>query len=215
MFPADENASASSASSSSSSSRGGEVTSVSLLYYDLLIAGRFRFLMLDSFEISVSGYDDVLSTGGPCALSAARNFLARENPNAVKFSPDGLEGTERRRKVAYNGGIGGGQLAWMESVLRQARVLGQWVLLCSHIPFHAGSSHCSALLWNREEVFLMVKEYSDVVLACLHGRDHDGDTQSMQRESCITRSREGDFHVTGDRLPATGLWQPLRTHAQG
>jgi hypothetical protein len=184
------------AAAAATAAASSSVTSATPLYYDLLVGGLYRFVMLDAFDVCVSGYSDV-SASSPEArhYRLASAFLASENPNDIKYSPEGLLGTERR-KVAFNGGMGQEQLEWLETVLRRARAQGEWAVLCSHVAFHEGASDCVALLWNREEVLRLLRydcatdsdsssasvvcssgEFTyghDVVVACLHGHDHDG-----------------------------------------
>ena len=176
MFPTQPHESQAEAAESSGAVAGASASSAktyssaSPLYYSLQLGSQFRILMLDSFELSVTGYSDCESH--PHRLAAVA-FLDRENPNVVKFSPDNLVGTERR-KVAFNGGIGQKQLEWARSVLEECREQGQYALLCSHVAFHPGASHCSALLWNNDELLQLVADFKGTVVACLHGHDHDG-----------------------------------------
>jgi hypothetical protein len=191
LAPGQPTVEAEAAAAAATAAASSSVTSATPLYYDLLVGGLYRFVMLDAFDVCVSGYSDV-SASSPEArhYRLASAFLAVENPNDIKYSPEGLLGTERR-KVAFNGGMGQQQLEWLETVLRRARAQGEWAVLCSHVAFHEGASDCVALLWNREEVLRLLRydcatdsdsdcssgEFTyghDVVVACLHGHDHDG-----------------------------------------
>jgi len=196
LFPS-SSAPVAAAESNAAASASDRVSSGSPLYYDLLVGGVYRFIMLDAFDVSVSGYGDYNEGGEHPHFLMAQEYLARENPNEIKFSPEGLHGTERR-KVAFNGGMSQGQLEYLETVLRRARANKEWAVLCSHVAFHEGASHCSALLWNREEVLrlLTAEEYgADVVVACLHGHDHDGG-------HCVDEDPDAAAATAGDASPS-------------
>lgn len=165
------NESSKSTSAVSSSSSTAPYTSLSPLYYDLDIGGAYRLLMIDTYEISVLGYTDILPQPTPSQL--ATTFLELENPNENKNSPLNLEGREKR-KVAFNGGLSSRQMEWIRDVLTDCRRLGQSALICSHVTIHHDACHPSALVWNQDELLDLIHRFKDVVIGCLSGHDHDG-----------------------------------------
>jgi manganese-dependent ADP-ribose/CDP-alcohol diphosphatase len=76
-------------------------------------AGRFLFLNLDTYDISLVGNPEG-SEGRELALA----YLSK-NPNEDKNSPLNLEGAEQRF-VKYNGGVGAAQLEWLRATLDEA-----------------------------------------------------------------------------------------------
>ncbi|CAI5461135.1 unnamed protein product [Closterium sp. Yama58-4] len=73
-------------------------------YYDFSPFPNFRFVVLDSYDVSLLGWPE----DHPHAVKA-REVMERENPNEEKNSPEGLEGLNRRF-VKFNGGVGEEQL---------------------------------------------------------------------------------------------------------
>jgi manganese-dependent ADP-ribose/CDP-alcohol diphosphatase len=79
----------------------------------------FRLLNLDTYDVSVLGAEE-----GTAEHTLATAYLAR-NPNDDKRSPQNLRGTDRRF-VAFNGGIGAAQLAWLRQELQESL---RWVYI--------------------------------------------------------------------------------------
>jgi hypothetical protein len=74
-----------------------------------------------------------------------RTFLylypRRYNPNDLRGSVgwfNGLRGLSSRF-VPYNGGVGAAQLAWLRHALTMARLAGEKVIVCGHVPILPGS----------------------------------------------------------------------------
>ncbi|MEE6523885.1 hypothetical protein FKM82_022991 [Ascaphus truei] len=70
---------------------------------------KFRFLLIDSYDLSVIGRDP--SSG---KYEKSMKLLREKNPNEDLNSSTGLE---ERQFVQYNGGVGPAQLRWINSVL--------------------------------------------------------------------------------------------------
>ncbi|CAI7797042.1 unnamed protein product [Closterium sp. NIES-53] len=104
-------------------------------YYDFSPFPNFRFVVLDSYDVSLLGWPE----DHPHAVKA-REVLERENPNEEKNSPEGLEGLNRRF-VKFNGGVGEEQLRWLEGVLSPIE------------PAALPTATC--LVWNYDEVRLL------------------------------------------------------------
>ncbi|KAK3129424.1 hypothetical protein QOZ80_6BG0479260 [Eleusine coracana subsp. coracana] len=136
-------------------------------YYDFSPCPGFRIVVLDAYDFSALGR----AQDHPTATAALR-FLEENNPNADKNSSDGLAGTARRF-VAYNGGVGVAQLAWLDGVLRDAAARGEKVVVCGHLPMDPGAAFPESLLWNYGEVMGVVHRYG-CVKACFAGHDHQG-----------------------------------------
>ncbi len=72
-------------------------------YYTFLPHPKLRFVALDSYDVSVLGYDD--DKDNPNYKQGCQ-LLQEKNPNENPNDTIGLEGLERRW-AAYNGGVGG------------------------------------------------------------------------------------------------------------
>jgi manganese-dependent ADP-ribose/CDP-alcohol diphosphatase len=86
---------------------------------------RLRLVVLDTYDVGVLGYSD--DPNSPHFLQA-QHILEKNNPNPEKNSAIGLVGNERRF-VAYNGGVGKEQLAWLDTQLTEADAQRQNVLI--------------------------------------------------------------------------------------
>jgi hypothetical protein len=99
-------------------------------YYDFAPHERFRFVMVDPYDISIMGWPE-----GHPRRAAAERILKQHNPNADMNSPVGLRGY-RRRYVAFNGGVRAAHTrrthahvcSWMCRVCRLSRVVQRWVM---------------------------------------------------------------------------------------
>lgn len=136
-------------------------------YYSFSPHPKFRFLVLDGYDVSALGWPE----DHPHTKLAAE-ILTTRNPNVEKNSPEGLEGVDRRF-VKFNGGVGEDQLQWLEQSLREAESEGQKVVICCHLPLDPGAAFPSTLLWNYDEVMAVVHKFGCVV-ACIAGHAHDG-----------------------------------------
>ena len=96
------------------------------LYFSVEVHPRLRLVVLDSYDVGVLGFKDC--TDHPHYLEA-EDILEQNNPNSEKNSAIGLKGVDKRF-VAYNGGIGKQQLAWLDDQLTDADSKRQNVLIC-------------------------------------------------------------------------------------
>jgi manganese-dependent ADP-ribose/CDP-alcohol diphosphatase len=130
--------------------------------------------------VFLDGYDIAMMQRCPQTswkYQQAVTILQQNNPHNFAEgnwnSPDGLHGLQRRF-VAFNGAIGPTQLQWFRETLQTARQEQETVIVLSHNPIHPESSNPICLLWNYEQVLDILREYSDVVVACLAGHAHRG-----------------------------------------
>ncbi|EFJ36568.1 hypothetical protein SELMODRAFT_78013 [Selaginella moellendorffii] len=136
-------------------------------YYDFVPHPGFRFIVLDSYDVSVLGG----SSRDHSSLAMA--LLDAKNPNVDKNSPLGMA-PEQQRFVAFNGGIGDAQLQWLDRKLREAEDRNERVIIACHIPILRESTYDDTLLWNAEEVLRVIHRYDRCVVASLAGHKHDG-----------------------------------------
>ena len=132
---------------------------------------KLRAVILDSYDLCLL---DRCPTSSK-KRHRAHEILSKHNHNYPQNenSPEGLEGLSRRF-VGFNGGIDDPQLEWLHSVLSNARMNNEKVLLFSHQPIHPESSWPTCLIWNYDEVLDILRSYSDVVLASFAGHAHKG-----------------------------------------
>lgn len=141
-----------------------------LVGYHSTLYDKTRFVVLDCYDISKLRRSQQSSK-----FQQADTILQHRNPNYDKNdnSPEGLNGMAKRF-VAFNGGVGPTQLAWLRETLEEARANQQRVVLVSHLPLLPGSSNPVCLLWNHAEVLRVVRGYRDVVALSLSGHAHQG-----------------------------------------
>lgn len=96
------------------------------LYYSVLVHSCLRIIVLDTYDVSVLGYQD--HQDHPHYKTAVA-LLEKFNFNKDKNSSDGLKGMDKRF-VAWNGGVGEKQLAWLDEQLTDADSKQQNVLIC-------------------------------------------------------------------------------------
>eukprot|EP00977_Amphora_coffeiformis_P005062 scaffold1068_cov167-Amphora_coffeaeformis.AAC.20 len=149
-----------------------------LVGYHTVDKNGVRFVVLDCYDISKMRRPTTSSK-----YQEADQTLRRRNPNYSKNenSPEGLQGLDRRF-VAFNGGVGPTQLAWLKDTLEAARGNQERVVLVSHLPLMPGSSGSVCLLWNHAQVLELLRDYRDVIAVSLAGHAHKGgyrrDTES-------------------------------------
>jgi manganese-dependent ADP-ribose/CDP-alcohol diphosphatase len=171
MFPevASSSSAGSSTSSSSASASSGFVNS-DPLYYDFTLSALYRFVMLDAYDVAMNGRDP-----GDPKVAQAEAVLRKHNLSNSSgdfLTPHGTT-HHTRRFVAFNGGFGERQMKWLVRVLEDAKEKRQYVILCSHAPFHLASTTAQTLAWNHHELLQIIARYPQIV-ACLHGHDHEG-----------------------------------------
>lgn len=115
--------------------------------------GAFRFVFLDSNDVSTYAHP-----AGTPAQAAGAQELAR------------LKATGLPQARPWNGGLGPGQLAWLDRTCVQARAEGRKVILFAHHSLAPEDSH---LIWNADEVLALVARHRHVA-AWFNGHNHAG-----------------------------------------
>ncbi|XP_054762403.2 manganese-dependent ADP-ribose/CDP-alcohol diphosphatase-like [Lytechinus pictus] len=135
-------------------------------YYDFSPFKGFRFVLLDTFEISTIGYSNV-----DCPeREAALKILKVHNKNQFLNDFSGLEGKDRRF-CSYNGGISNRQLQWLKDVLCRAFNHREKVIVFGHVPIYPEVSLDDCLVWNYQDV-LSILQSNQCVIATLFGHTH-------------------------------------------
>ena len=125
-------------------------------YYDFGV-DRWRFVVLDTVEISTSGGWPEDSPNHTQARAWLERLVACGADNAQE----------------WNGAISKEQLAWLGATLDRAAENDERVIVLSHLPVLAEASHPCLLLWNHDEV-LGLLETSGRVAAIFCGHGHEG-----------------------------------------
>jgi manganese-dependent ADP-ribose/CDP-alcohol diphosphatase len=123
-------------------------------YYDFSI-GRWRFLVLDTMDIAVSG-------GWP---KESKNYLEGEKLLAE------LTANGAVNAVDWSGGIGEAQKRWLGKILSEAEGEGQKVIVFGHVPLLPADDVHN--LWNSDEI-VKIFESCGCVSAYFCGHRHGG-----------------------------------------
>lgn len=139
------------------------------LYYDFSPHEGYRFIVLDSFDVS-----QMRPTSEQLRLEATA-LLRAKNPNIAAGRTCWLDGIpdEDARYTPANGGLSAAQLQWMDDVLQDAQAKSEKCFIFNHVPTYLPSTQPSTVLWNCEEVLSVLQQYPNVV-AYFAGHDHDG-----------------------------------------
>jgi manganese-dependent ADP-ribose/CDP-alcohol diphosphatase len=137
-------------------------------YRSIRMPGNTRIVVLDSYDVSL-----LQRSPDSIKYQQAVALLHQHNPNYphAENSPQGMVGLHKRF-VAFNGGVGPVQLAWLERTLEEARHNNERVILLSHQPMLPGSTAPICLMWNYQDVLQILRRYKDVVVASLSGHAH-------------------------------------------
>lgn len=124
-------------------------------YYDLG-KGKWRFVVLDTMDISIAG---------GWGKTSSNNLLGREMFDEL---------VEQKAPNAYdwNGGIGPRQIIWLKEVLADAEKKKQKVVLFAHHPLMPEGAVDN--LWNRDVMLNILRSY-DCVFAYINGHRHVDD----------------------------------------
>lgn len=121
-------------------------------YYDFAVKG-WRFIVTDGNDQSLYAWPE-----GSANYRKGKRTLA-------KYERKGVPQAQK-----WNGGIGKKQLKWIQSVLEDAAVKEEKVILFSHFPIAPAETHN---LWNDKEVVALLESFPNVV-AWMSGHNHKG-----------------------------------------
>lgn len=133
-------------------------------YFDLVF-GQYRLVFLDGSDVSTFS----------APLDDPRTALAKERLSALKTA--GASNAQ-----TWNGSLGDEQLAWLTSVLTEADVNGEQVIVFNHYPVFPPNRH---IMWDSERI-LQVLSKSESFAAYFCGHNHDGDFGLYQGRPFVT-----------------------------
>jgi manganese-dependent ADP-ribose/CDP-alcohol diphosphatase len=142
-------------------------TSPSKLYYDFSPVPGWRFISLDSYDVSLIGASSAENK------ITAHHLLSENNPNDLNISGSWFNNLpfDKYRWVPYNGGLSSKQIMWLDDVVQKSKKNNEKLIIFSHQPIVAVDKPQS-LMWNCEEVKKVISKGN--VVAFLAGHDHDG-----------------------------------------
>ena len=155
--------------------------------YEFAPAAGWRFIVLDSYEVSMAA-----AAGSP-KRAAAELALRANNPNLFPDPPcardffAGLAGAVRRF-VPFNGACSDAQLAWLQQTLESARTAAERVIVCTHVPLlpvqtrrahlppvdPSEPSRFDCLHFNYERVLQLLAAFAASIALVVAGHDHEG-----------------------------------------
>ena len=103
------------------------------LYYEFSPVKGWRFIMIDSYDVSLIGYSSELN------LKEANRILSKHNPNDLTKSGGWFTDLPFKdyRYVPYNGGVSSTQIEWLDDVIKRAQLANERVICFSHQPVYA------------------------------------------------------------------------------
>jgi len=195
-------------SNDSNNSLGGKCTP-SKLYYDFSPFPGWRFVCVDSYDVSLIGASSTE------LKELSQRLLDQHNPNDLTKSGTWFNNLpfHKRRWVPYNGGVSEQQLHWLDKVLQQSYEKKEKVIVFSHQPIWAPDKPQS-LIWNAEDILSVLHKRDNHVCLWIAGHDHSGqydvDTHGIHHlvppapiESAVGDKTYGHIDVYDDVLKLT------------
>jgi len=162
-----------------------------LCYSREIAGGKWRLIILDSYAISVLGYnEDELTEYTEEKLNYAKSILEQNNPSSLNNTST-IQPTpkEKQRYDHFNGGLGQVQLKWLEKQLDDAWDKRQFVAIFSHIPisgYHGSEYLWNSLHWDADDILQLLKRKGSHVVACVSGHRHSFSLQSHDENDTFT-----------------------------
>mmetsp|Transcript_34278 Transcript_34278/g.55610 ORF Transcript_34278/g.55610 Transcript_34278/m.55610 type:complete len:387 (+) Transcript_34278:144-1304(+) len=152
------------------------------LYYSFRPIKSWRFVLIDSFELSVERHDK-----DSAAYHEAKRLIDNNNPNIARGRNWFKDiSKDRQRFVPYNGGLGKEQIKWINNELKEATIEGERVVILSHQPLTPEAASCQTVLWNYPEVLSLIEKFECVCMV-IAGHYHNGG---------YVKDKNGCHHVT-------------------
>nr|XP_020036046.1 manganese-dependent ADP-ribose/CDP-alcohol diphosphatase isoform X1 [Castor canadensis] len=126
---------------------------------------KFRFILLDAYDLSVLGVDQ----SSP-KYQQSMKMLREHNPNMELNSPQGLS---EPQFVQFNGGFSQEQLNWLNEILTFSDTNQEKVVIVSHLPIYPEASDSVCLAWNYTDALAVIWSHKCVV-CFFAGHTHDG-----------------------------------------
>ncbi|XP_005399415.1 PREDICTED: manganese-dependent ADP-ribose/CDP-alcohol diphosphatase [Chinchilla lanigera] len=182
------------------------VPSESYYAYHFVPFPKFRFILLDAYDLSVLGIEQSSPKYQQCM-----KILREHNPNTELNSPQGLC---EPQFVQFNGGFSQEQLNWLNDVLTFSDTNQEKVVIVSHIPIYPEASDTVCLAWNYRDALEVIWSHKCVV-CFIAGHTHDGGysedpfgVHHVDLEGVIETAPDsqafGTIHVYSDKMLLKG-----------
>ena len=177
-----------------------DISSNELRSYREICNDKWRVIFLDTYAVNVIEFlpDEIEGAleypfknrdQWPEKYRIGHEFLENNNLKALKgYSGkdelDWFKGVpiEKRKFVPFNGGLGKNQLKWLKNQLSEAYQKKQLVCLFGHIPITKNNCSSKCILWDSEELQLLLKENGQ------HTAAYIGKYLLMKPQKCRTSS---------------------------
>ncbi|KAI4886694.1 hypothetical protein NFI96_021382 [Prochilodus magdalenae] len=146
---------------------GGEGSAEDAYVYHFSPAPKFRFVVLDGYDLSILGRDE-----SSMKYRQSLKLIQEHNPNEELNVPAGFSQLEGRF-VKFNGGFSQEQLEWLDRVLVSADEKKEKVIIVCHIAVHPFSTRSLCLAWNYDKILSILNSHKSVV-CFMTGHNHDG-----------------------------------------
>uniref|UniRef100_A0A8D0EDS3 Manganese-dependent ADP-ribose/CDP-alcohol diphosphatase n=1 Tax=Salvator merianae TaxID=96440 RepID=A0A8D0EDS3_SALMN len=183
-----------------------DTTGESYYAYQFCSEPKFRFILLDAYDLSILGRDTSMKK-----YQDSLHLLQEKNHNEDLNSPLGVVECQF---VQFNGGFSQDQLNWLDEVLTYADKHQERVVIAGHIPIHPDSTYMPCLAWNFEDALSVIHAHHSVVCV-LTGHLHYGcycldahGIHHLSLEGVIETPPESDafgtIYVYNDRMELKG-----------
>jgi len=166
------------------------------LPYRSFAKGGWRFLILDSLDVSTCGWPV-----GHERHTQAGNWMATHPSEQYPNSKP------------WNGALGNQQVAWLLGQLDEAESAGEHVVVFSHLPASEAGADPGALIWNHLEINALL-EASGSVVAYVAGHDHAGGYGVVNGVHHLTLQAMCDAPEGSNAYAIVEVW-PDRLEVQG
>ncbi|XP_072259679.1 manganese-dependent ADP-ribose/CDP-alcohol diphosphatase-like [Pyxicephalus adspersus] len=153
-------------------SHDGKATNVDFYAYHFSPHSSFRFIIVDTYDLSVHGR----SPSDPRCVKSWDLMNRFRNENSGSSA----------HMVTFNGGIGTEQLSWLNDILTYCDRHQEKVIMAGHAPIHPRAKRSLCLAWNYKDILRVIQSHQSVV-CYFAGHDHDGG---------YYRDSHGIHHVT-------------------
>ena len=147
-----------------------EMNDSKTLFYRFKPRPGIKFISLDTYDISVLGYD----RNHPkyqIAANILRSYHHCDDLN-VWDSDKNLKNDMDKRFQSSNGGLSFEQLQWLDNELIESDMLNEMVIVFGHVGLHPKSCGWDSILWNYDQVIDCFNQHNSVI-AYFNGHAHN------------------------------------------
>lgn len=139
------------------------------LYYRFKPRPGIKFISLDTYDISVLGYDQN-HPKYQLASNVLRSYHHCDDWNVWDSDKD-LNDADKRFQSS-NGALSPEQLQWLDAELTESDLMNEMVIVFGHVGLHPESCGWDSILWNYDQVIDCFNRHESVV-AYFNGHAHN------------------------------------------